>query len=353
LTNKPEIKRGPWDGQSDHFLVTAETSKVAPTQLRVPPKLLRDQEKRAQAADFYKAELPARIQDIRNSRSGEDLEKATHALERVFLDPWLKNFSARPARFRPGWTHRLDAKAKKRTRLIKSGAKIHAPEIKALDREIKREFRRNIRGVQKRELARAADLPEDEAASAVIQLSKNFKLSERDALIPTLKPDDFSRHMAASQRQDAEIAAPYFQLPADFAEKLAIKLRTAKKRKAAGPDGVVSEMLNLAPGLVAEALTALWGKVGSLQFMPTLLRTASFSPIWKSGAKEDPANYRPIALLSVCRRVLSATLDAYIREAYTFHKRQWGFREAIGTGAAITHATGLLRKGRKKWPCSL
>ena len=61
----------------------------------------------------------------------------------------------------------------------------------------------------------------------------------------------------------------------------------------------------------------------------------------KKGDKEDPANYRPIALLSHPLKVIESAIDSTIRRPYKFYRSKYGFQHGIGTEAAILKAVDL------------
>ena len=70
-------------------------------------------------------------------------------------------------------------------------------------------------------------------------------------------------------------------------------------------------------------------------------------PIHKRGNYCDPANHRPIALLSHGRQMVSGAIGELIRAQYKFHPNQLGFRENTGTETAIVRHSFHYHKGLK------
>ena len=61
------------------------------------------------------------------------------------------------------------------------------------------------------------------------------------------------------------------------------------------------------------------------------LKIAQVNPIHKNGTKDDPANYRPISILSVLLKIIekhiTKHLFAYMNKSDILHKSQSGFRK--------------------------
>ena len=72
---------------------------------------------------------------------------------------------------------------------------------------------------------------------------------------------------------------------------------------------------------------------------PDLLKSAKIIPIHKSAAQDDPANYRPISILSIILKVIekhvTKHLFAYLNKYSLLHKSQSGFRKHHFCNAAL------------------
>jgi len=72
---------------------------------------------------------------------------------------------------------------------------------------------------------------------------------------------------------------------------------------------------------------------------PSLLKIAVVTPIYKSGTKEELANYRPVSVLPVIskifERVMCNRLVKYLESHDILYKHQYGFRKGFSTDLAI------------------
>ena len=67
---------------------------------------------------------------------------------------------------------------------------------------------------------------------------------------------------------------------------------------AVGPDGVPSSLLLKCAAELAPSLKVLFSQSLTLGFIPPSLKRAAITPVFKSGTKTSPSNYRPISLTS-------------------------------------------------------
>ena len=72
---------------------------------------------------------------------------------------------------------------------------------------------------------------------------------------------------------------------------------------------------------------------------PDTLKVAKVNPIYKSGPKDDPANYRPISILSVLSKIIekhvTKHLFAFMNKYSILHKSQSGFRQKYSCNTAL------------------
>ena len=70
-----------------------------------------------------------------------------------------------------------------------------------------------------------------------------------------------------------------------------------KSMKATGLDGISARLLKDAAPEVSELITYIINLTISTSTIPSEWKTAKVTPIYKSGDKSDPNNYRPISVL--------------------------------------------------------
>ncbi len=92
------------------------------------------------------------------------------------------------------------------------------------------------------------------------------------------------------------------------------EIQRAPIRKAPGLDEVKSEMLTTDIELNSEIIMELWKACGRCGEAPMSWLKALFVPIHKKDRMDDPANHRPISLLSQVRKIVERAMDMLIRE---------------------------------------
>ena len=82
---------------------------------------------------------------------------------------------------------------------------------------------------------------------------------------------------------------------------------------------------------------------------PSCLKVATITPLWKSGEKMDPNNYRPISISSsvskVFERLLFNRISHFIEMTNQLQKNRFGFRSKRSFVHAIAEITEEMRKG--------
>lgn len=339
----PQTLGGSWP--SDHLPVIPSFPLTTSAMLvnRLSQALLSNHRIQKHAARSYSKHLPSAITQLKEAESPDSLEAATMKLSTDILRPWLGNLSPKPPRYRPGWTRERDVLANERYRILKKPKSVDVrAQVKAIDRTIKQNLRRNRR----RLLDQQRDELEKGAPNDLMPKLKRLELVEDTSAPEKLAADDFTRYLQSTQPEEAlEVRVGKFDVSPSFKDFIVRAITCGKKKKAPGPDFIPLEVLRLETNLIASALLELWRAVGRVSYAPRILRSGFVAPIFKKRDPTLPSNYRTITLLLVLRKVISKALHYRIGELYHFHRNQWGFIQRSNTELAAAFAAHSLRHG--------
>ena len=113
--------------------------------------------------------------------------------------------------------------------------------------------------------------------------------------------------------------------------------------KADGLDGIPTCLLKLSFPSIASSLTHIFNLVISKGIIPKDWKSARVTPIFKADSKVDPANYRPISVLSVIAKLFEKTIFnqvySYLNDNKLLSKYQSGFRPMHSTLTALIDIT--------------
>ncbi len=117
---------------------------------------------------------------------------------------------------------------------------------------------------------------------------------------------------------------------------------------AAGPDGVPPVLLKQSASTLSIPLHMIWRKSLDTGEIPKLLKHGLITPIYKSGPKTEPKNYRPVALTShiikIFERILVKQLTNYLSEHSLYNEGQHGFRSGRScVSQLLQHRMNILR----------
>ena len=111
------------------------------------------------------------------------------------------------------------------------------------------------------------------------------------------------------------------------------ELKKLKTKKSTGLDGIPARLLKNAASEVAKPLAYLINLTIQTGEIPSAWKEARLTPIFKSGAKNDQNNYRPISVLplvsKIMERAVQMQLLAFITENGVLSAYQSGFRRNI------------------------
>ena len=108
---------------------------------------------------------------------------------------------------------------------------------------------------------------------------------------------------------------------------------------AAGPDGVPSSLLLKCAAELAPILKVMFSQSLTHGFIPPSLKRAAITPVFKSGTKTSPSNYRPISLTStiikVFERIIRKQVVAFMNRQGHLNNTQHGFRSGRSCLSAL------------------
>ncbi|MCU7801396.1 MAG: hypothetical protein KZQ70_15025, partial [gamma proteobacterium symbiont of Lucinoma myriamae] len=107
------------------------------------------------------------------------------------------------------------------------------------------------------------------------------------------------------------------------------QLENLKINKATGIDDISAKFLKIAAPIICKPLSSILNLSIQQGTYPNNLKKAKVTPIFKSGNKSDPNNYRPISVLpvlsSIFERHISNCVTKYVEEYDLFYHHQSGF----------------------------
>ncbi|CAB3246280.1 unnamed protein product [Arctia plantaginis] len=105
-----------------------------------------------------------------------------------------------------------------------------------------------------------------------------------------------------------------------------------------GIDGISTKAIKCIKNLILEELTFCINESFEISTFPSSLKIAKVIPIYKSGNRFDPCNYRPISVLPVIskifEKVIYIRLETFLKSKDFFYSRQYGFRPLSNTLSA-------------------
>ena len=182
---------------------------------------------------------------------------------------------------------------------------------------------------------------------------RNTQLKYKGKLVPIFeRAEGLAQHLTESQwgtnaeetQHEQELRdAPQInntaQIPEEefTADEFQDAISMLKKNKAHGTDELDNEMILLLDEDNLNTLRTHINKAWREKKIPEKWKEAYVVSIFKKGDTQDPANYRPISLLSTAYKLLMRLMQTRISTHmdHLISHRQWGFRKARSTGAPI------------------
>ena len=270
----------PWYPDFSHLLLE-ETKKVVKFRKRGPPS-----RKQKAAKKWYDQSLRTLKKDISHLNADLRINPPTHLSQQI---------RAKTAAYR----RLLKAKAHRFKQLLQDKMLASADRSPKEWWSLLRDLRSNAKWEDPDQHVHMADL-----TSYFRSLYEDPTLDEDANLDPSLKfscSEYFPSHPSPQVSGVDPMEAPIS--PMEISSVL------HKLSKAMGLDNVSNEMLKVAGHTCLPFLTCLFNKIYATSSFPTPWKKAYITTLYKKGAKNDPANYRPISITSCFGKVLTSVLN--------------------------------------------
>ena len=117
-------------------------------------------------------------------------------------------------------------------------------------------------------------------------------------------------------------------------------IKSLDQNKASGNDGISIRILKKVNNFISPVLSELINQAFYEGIYPSSLKLAKVIPIFKSGLKTLPGNYRPISILSnlnkIIEKVIYNRLYSFFSKYNVLNCSQFGFREGHSTTLALS-----------------
>lgn len=130
-----------------------------------------------------------------------------------------------------------------------------------------------------------------------------------------------------------------FSIPFITTEQVLSYTSILDSSKATGLDGLGPKIIKLAANSLSPQIAALINKSIISGTFPSQLKCAKVLPIFKSGTKSDPSNYRPISILPTISKIFEKHVNKhlmnYLNKYKLIHENQSGFRQKHSCQTAL------------------
>ena len=110
--------------------------------------------------------------------------------------------------------------------------------------------------------------------------------------------------------------------------------------KSTGLDGIGPKVIKHCGDSITLCIASMINHSIRNGIFPDSLKTARVIPLFKSGLKEDPNNYRPISILptisKIFERHIANQVQSFLHSTHAIHTKQSGFRENHSCSTALT-----------------
>ena len=199
----------------------------------------------------------------------------------------------------------------------------------------------------------------------LIQKMNNWgksKCEDTDGISPKRWIEHFTKLLSTSKERNLnEITTDFasFEPVLDYMisnDEMMDGMGDLKRGKSPGPDRVLLEYLNVLADTHPSLMLKLLNKIFSEHIYPTSWTINFLKPIFKKGDKEDPDNFRGLAVGSAFAKLFSQILlrrlTAFVNEKGLLSPNQGGFQKNMSTADLIfllqTIIDKFVKRGKKK-----
>ena len=112
-----------------------------------------------------------------------------------------------------------------------------------------------------------------------------------------------------------------------------------------GTDGIDGKILRISASFIADTITYIYNLIIKKNKFPKAFKEAKVIPLYKSGDKSEPSNYKPISILSVLSKPVGRHINEHIMNHFhisdLLRKNQSGFRLNHSCHTALTELTDI------------
>ncbi|MCG7875530.1 MAG: reverse transcriptase family protein [Candidatus Thiodiazotropha endolucinida] len=130
-----------------------------------------------------------------------------------------------------------------------------------------------------------------------------------------------------------------FNIPLITIDQVSSYIRLLDTTKSTGLDGIGPKIIKLAENCLSPHIAALINKSINTGTFPNQLKYAKVLPVYKTGQKADPSNYRPISILPTISKIFEKHINKhlmnYLNKYKLLHESQSGFRQKHSCQTAL------------------
>lgn len=160
------------------------------------------------------------------------------------------------------------------------------------------------------------------------------RLSKNEHTTSTVDFDNISNFVQNKVSENTS-----FHIPLITTSQVSSYIHNLDPAKSTGLDGIGPRILKLACNVISPSIASLINKSITSGRFPNKLKLAKVFPIFKTGKKTDPSNYRPVSILPTLSKIfekhVNKHLTGYLNKYNLIHECQSGFRHKHSCQTAL------------------